>query len=80
MINTDLILNVYKYRSLKSPLSTQLLYGEKFKIIKKFGKFLKIKTAYDNYFGYIKNKKFKENFTNLIERNVRLTRKKLNLN
>ena len=63
MINTDLILNVYKYRSLKSSLSTQLLYGEKFKIIKKFGKFLKIKTAYDNYFGYIKNKKFKENFT-----------------
>ena len=63
MINTDLILNVYKHRSLKSSLSTQLLYGEKFKIIKKFGKFLKIKTAYDNYFGYIKNKKFKENVT-----------------
>ncbi len=63
MINTDLILNVYKYRSLKSPLSTQLLYGEKFKIIKKFGKFLKIKTTYDNYLGYIKNKKFKKNFT-----------------
>ena len=62
MINTDLILNVYKHRSLKSSLSTQLLYGEKFKIIKKFGKFLKIKTAYDNYFGYVKNKKFKENF------------------
>ena len=63
MINTNLILNVYKDRSLKSPLSTQLLYGEKFKIIKKFGKFIKIKTVYDNYFGYIKNKKFKKNFT-----------------
>ena len=63
MINTNLILNVYKDRSLKSALSTQLLYGEKFKIIKKFGKFIKIKTTYDNYFGYVKNKKFKKNLT-----------------
>lgn len=62
MINTNLILNVYKDRSLKSALSTQLLYGEKFKIIKKFGKFIKIKTAYDGYFGYVKSKKFKKNF------------------
>ncbi len=62
MINTNLILDVYKDRSLKSALSTQLLYGEKFKIVKKFRKFLKIKTSYDNYIGYIKNKKFKKNF------------------
>jgi len=62
MINTNLILNVYKNRSLKSALSTQLLYGEKFKIIKKFGKFIKIKTTYDNYLGYIKKKKFKKKF------------------
>ena len=63
MINTNLILNVYKDKSSKSALSTQLLYGEKFKIIKKFGKFIKIKTKYDNYIGYVKNKKFKKNFT-----------------
>ena len=63
MINTNLILNVYKNRSLKSPLSTQMLYGEKFKIIKKFKKFLKIKTLYDNYTGYVRSKKFKKNFT-----------------
>ena len=62
MINTDLILNVYKEKSLKSPLSTQILYGEKFNIIKKYGKFIKIKTTYDNYLGYVKNKKFKKNF------------------
>ncbi len=62
MINTNLILNVYKEKSLKSALSTQLLYGEKFKIIKKLGKFTKIKTTYDNYIGYIKSKKFKKNF------------------
>ncbi len=63
MINTNLILNVYKNKSSKSALSTQLLYGEKFKIIKKFGKFIRIKTTYDGYFGYIKNKKFIKDFT-----------------
>lgn len=61
MINTNIILNVYKEKSLKSPLSTQLLYGDKFRILKKYGKFVKIKTSYDNYTGYIKNKKFKKN-------------------
>ena len=63
MINTNLILNVYKNKSSKSALSTQLLYGEKFQIVKKFRKFIKIKTTYDKYSGYIKNKKFEENFT-----------------
>ncbi len=62
MINTNFILDVYKDKSFKSPLSTQLLYGEKFKIIKKFRKYLKIKTKYDNYYGYIKRKKFIKNF------------------
>ena len=60
MINTNIILNVYKEKSLASPLSTQLLYGDKFKIIKKYGKFTKIKTEYDNYVGYIKTKKFRK--------------------
>ena len=63
MINTNLILNVYKNKSSKSALSTQLLYGEKFQIVKKFRKFIKIKTTYDKYSGYIKNKKFEKNFT-----------------
>ena len=62
MINTKLILNVYQNKSSKSALSTQLLYGDKFKVIQKFGKFSKIKTSYDNYIGYIKSKNFKENF------------------
>ena len=59
MINNNLILNVYKNKTSKSPLSTQMLYGEKFKIIKKYKKFIKIKTFYDNYIGYVKNKKYK---------------------
>ena len=63
MINTNLILNVYKEKSLKSALSTQLLYGDKFKIIKNFGKFTKIKTTYDDYIGFIKSKKFEKDFT-----------------
>ena len=51
-------MNVYELASKKSNISTQLLYGEKFKVIKKIKNFLKIKTDFDNYTGYIKVKKF----------------------
>ena len=53
-------INLYEFGSLKSKISSQLLYGEKFKILKKKKKFLKIKTNYDNYIGYIKLLKFKK--------------------
>ena len=53
-------LNVYELASKNSNISTQLLYGEKFKVIKKIKNFLKIKTDFDNYTGYIKVKKFKK--------------------
>ena len=43
----------------KSEIISDLLYGEKFKILLKKGKWIKIKTIFDNYTGYIKNKKFK---------------------
>jgi len=52
------VINVYKKRSLKSKIETQLLYGETFKKIKKYGKWIKIKNDSDNYKGYIKNKNF----------------------
>tara|TARA_B100000780_G_C21112695_1_gene449805 strand:+ start:957 stop:1694 length:738 start_codon:yes stop_codon:yes gene_type:complete len=61
MINDKMILNLYEDRFSKKKLSTQLLYGDKFKIIKKFKDRLKIKTTYDNYIGYIAKKKFPEN-------------------
>ena len=61
MINNKLILNVYEDSSCKKKISTQLLYGDKFKIIKKFNSTFKIKTSYDNYVGYIKKGKFPEN-------------------
>lgn len=35
-----------------------MLYGEKFKILENKGHWLKIKTNYDNYTGYIRKKKF----------------------
>jgi len=57
MINTKLILDVYENKSSKSKISTQILYGEKFSIIKNFKNFLKIKNSYDGYIGYIKKSK-----------------------
>ena len=58
MINNRIILNLYEDRLSKKKLSTQLLYGDKFKIIKKFNNTLKIKTFYDNYIGYIRKRDF----------------------
>ena len=55
-------INLYKSGTIRSKISSQILYGEKFKILKKNNKFLKIKTQYDNYVGYIKLSKFKKKF------------------
>ncbi len=54
--------NVYFKPSSNSEVVSQILYGEKFKILLKRKKYLKIKTHYDNYIGYIKKDKFLENF------------------
>tara|TARA_B100000989_G_scaffold32300_1_gene20599 strand:+ start:94 stop:837 length:744 start_codon:yes stop_codon:yes gene_type:complete len=62
MINNFPLINIYKYPKTNSELSSQMLYGEKFKIIYKKKNWLKIKTNYDNYIGYIQNKKFLNNF------------------
>tara|TARA_B100001057_G_scaffold64455_1_gene58103 strand:- start:12 stop:725 length:714 start_codon:yes stop_codon:yes gene_type:complete len=58
MINNYPIVNIYEKNSLKSKLSSQLIYGEKFQILNKKKDWLKIKTSYDNYIGFIKKKKF----------------------
>ena len=60
MINNFSLINIYEKPKLYSKLSSQMIYGEKFEIIQKKGKWLKIKTGYDNYTGYIRNKKFLE--------------------
>ena len=51
--------NIHFKPSSKSEVSSQILYGEKFLIIKKIKNWIKIKTLYDNYYGYIKLNKFK---------------------
>ena len=38
-----------------SEVSSQILYGEKFKILSRNKQWIKIKTSFDNYSGYIKN-------------------------
>ena len=53
-------MNVYELASKNSNISTQLLYGEKFKVIKRNKNFLKIKTDFDHYVGFIKVGKFKK--------------------
>ncbi len=50
--------NIYSKPSLKSEVTSQILYGEKFKILAKKNNWIRIKTNYDNYIGYIKKKKF----------------------
>ncbi|MAJ85992.1 MAG: multi-domain protein [Candidatus Pelagibacter sp.] len=51
------ICNLYKKNSKKSPLVTQIIYGQKFSIIKEGNDWLKIKILEDNYHGYIERKK-----------------------
>ena len=58
MINNFPLINIYEKPKQYSKLSSQMLYGEKFKILEKKGYWLKIKTNYDNYTGYIRKKKF----------------------
>ena len=61
MINNYPIINIYEQNSLRSKISSQLLFGEKFQILRKHDGWLKIKTSYDKYIGYIKNRKFIKN-------------------
>jgi len=56
--NNLLVLNVYEKKTIKSKTVTQLLYGENFKKLKQFGKWIKIKNNSDGYVGYVKNKNF----------------------
>jgi len=51
-------INIYEHPSINSKISSQIIYGEKFKVLKNVKNFLKIRTFYDKYYGYIKNKKF----------------------
>ena len=54
--------NIYAKPSKKSEVVSQILFGENFKILSKKKNWLKIKTDYDNYYGFIKNEKFTGKF------------------
>ena len=55
-------INIYERPSINSKISSQIIYGEKFKVLRKIKNFLKIRTSYDRYTGYIKNKNFIKKF------------------
>jgi gamma-D-glutamyl-L-lysine dipeptidyl-peptidase len=54
--------NIYKKASKNSEVTSQIIYGEKFKILSKNKKWVKIKTLFDNYIGYIENKEYFKKF------------------
>ena len=54
MISKYSSINIYEDKKRNSKLSSQILYGEKFSIIKKYKDWYKIKTDYDKYVGFIK--------------------------
>ena len=56
------VTNIYEKPTSNSNVSSQILYGEKFKILSKKNNWIKIKTNFDNYVGYIRKNKFNQNF------------------
>ena len=52
--------NIYKKPSKLSEVTSQILYGEKFKILSRNTNWIKIKTSSDNYSGYLKNSRYIE--------------------
>ncbi len=54
--------NINSRPFLSSEVTSQILYGEKFKILSKSKSWIKIKTKYDNYTGFIKSQKFLKEF------------------
>ena len=54
--NINPVTNLYKKMSIKSEITTQMIYGDCFSIIKKTKKWLKIKILDDGYKGYIQNR------------------------
>ena len=50
--------NIYKKPSVFSEVTSQILYGEKFKILSKNKNWIRIKVLFDKYIGYIENKNY----------------------
>ncbi len=58
----DSFSNIYKKPSELSEVTSQIIYGEKFKILSKNKNWIKIKVVLDNYVGYIKNSRYVKKF------------------
>ena len=54
--------NIYKKSSKLSEVISQIIYGERFKILSKNKDWIKIKSLFDNYVGYIKNENYVKNY------------------
>jgi len=63
MINNYSITNIYEKPYKNSKLSSQMIYGETFKVLNIKKNWIKIKTVNDNYIGFIKKKNFFQKFT-----------------
>ncbi len=50
--------NIYKLPNIRSEVTSQILYGERFKILSNRKGWIKIKSLYDRYSGFIKDKKY----------------------
>ena len=53
--------SIYKKPSKHSEVMSQILYGEKFSILSQKKDWLRVKTKFDNYIGYIKTKDYTKN-------------------
>ena len=60
-------INIFEDPSKNSKISSQIIYGEKFKVLGKVKNFLKIRTSYDRYHGFIKKKNLKKQLRLLIK-------------
>jgi len=74
LYSTSIIKNIYKKPSKKSEVTSQILFGEKIKILKIKNRWLQIKTLNDNYSGYIKNEKLKKGLKIIFKTNKSKTR------
>ena len=59
LYSTSIIRNIYKRPSTNSEVSSQIIYGEKVRVLGTKNKWIKIRTLSDNYYGYIKKEKLK---------------------
>ena len=62
LYSTSIIRNIYKRPSTNSEVSSQIIYGEKIRVLGTKNKWIKIRTLSDNYSGYIKKEKLKKKF------------------